>query len=489
MAIIKSAFEKRPIMEGESPQAFFEHVRGKYSFLLESSATYGGSGVGASGKGGSGAGAGQKSGSGEGRYSFLGWDPFMVLYCEKGVVHMEKLKDFSDFRKSTVRQMVDGNPLKVLSDIFTRMRFTGDLPFPFCGGAAGFLSYDYGCFFNGVSQQVFDDLEVPDFCLLFTDKLVAFDHEKGEVYLAAFAETEAAAGRKIAEMKVDLKKTPSIRGKGAIGKIESNLSAKSYREKIAKVKEYLTEGQTYQVNLSQRFAAECSFDGWAMYKALSKKSPAPFACYFDMDDYEIISSSPELLLRKRDEKLETWPIKGTVARGGTAREDSRSEKRLLSSKKDDAELSMIVDLARNDLGKVSEPGSVVVEGHREIMKLSHVIHTFSRVSGKMARGKDLFDAIGAVFPGGSITGCPKKRTMEIIDRLEDFRRGIYTGSAGYISFTGDADLNILIRSMLLKDGKIYFQAGGGIVIDSDAKGEYEETMNKVRAIFETLCKD
>jgi len=485
MAIIKSAFEKRPIGEGETPQSFFEHVRRKHAFLLESSR-----GVARPGPGRS---DGEHVANGEGavvgRYSFLGWDPFMVVSCEKGVVHMDNLKDFADFKKSAVRQMVDGEPMKVLRDIFSRLRFMGDFPFPFCGGSAGFLSYDYGCAFNGVNQKVFDDLELPDFCLLFTDKLVAFDHENSDVYFAGFAETETAAKRKIDEIGVDLERAPSIRGKGEIGRIESNLSAKSYREKIAKVKEYLAEGQTYQVNFSQRFSAECTFDGWSVYKNLSVKSPAPFSCYFDMGDYEIISSSPELLLRKRNEKLETWPIKGTIGRGGTAREDSRNEKRLLASEKDEAELSMIVDLSRNDLGKVSEPGSVVVDGHREIMKLSHVIHTYSRVSGKMARGKDLFDAIGAVFPGGSITGCPKKRTMEIIDRLEDFKRGVYTGSAGYISFAGDCDLNILIRTMLLKDGKIHFQAGGGIVIDSDAKGEYEETMDKVRAIIESLSKD
>ena len=187
--------------------------------------------------------------------------------------------------------------------------------------------------------------------------------------------------------------------------------------------------------------------------------------------------------------LESWPIKGTIPRGRDAREDARNAKRLTASEKDDAELSMIVDLVRNDLGRVSEPGSVKVEGHRELMKLSHVMHTYSRVSGKLARGKDLFDAIRSVFPGGSITGCPKKRTMEIIDKLEDFKRGIYTGSAGYISFSGDADLNILIRSILLKDGRIWFQAGGGIVIDSDAGKEYEESVDKARAIMETLNGD
>jgi len=413
----------------------------------------------------------------------------MVLYREKGAVYMEKLKDFSRWKKSPVRQIVDGDPLKTLREVFSGISYKGDFPFPFCGGAAGFMTYDFGCDFNGVSQQVFDDTALPDYCMIFTDKLVAFDHERGDVYFAGFAETEAEARRKVAEIGEDLKRAPEIRGKGEIGKIESNVSAKGYREKIQKIKEYLTQGQTYQVNFSQRFSAQSSLDGWAVFKALSKKSPAPFSCYFDYGDFEIVSSSPELLLRKREDKLETWPIKGTVARGSNSREDARRVKKLLASEKDEAELSMIVDLARNDLGRVSEAGSVKVESHREVMKLSHVIHTFSRVGGKIARDKDLFDAIRSVFPGGSITGCPKKRTMEIIDKLEDFKRGIYTGSAGYISFSGDADLNILIRSILLKDDKIYFQAGGGIVVDSDAGREYEESLDKVRGILETLGGD
>lgn len=484
MTVIRSAFEKRPVGEGETPQSFFEHVRGKYSFLLESGRPA------VSGRGGS-----DFIGS---RYSFIGWDPFMVLYSYKGDLHLEKLKDFSAFKKSPVGQIVDGDAMEVLREIFSGLSYKGDnrgkgdkgdFPFPFCGGAVGFMGYDFGCSFNGVAQGVFDDLELPDFCLLFTDKMVAFDHGTGEVRFAAFAESGTEARRKLGEIKADLTKEPSLRGKGEIGKIEPNLSSAAYREKVKEVKGYLTEGQTYQVNFSQRFSADCSLDGWAVYKALSQKSPAPFSCYFDYGDYEIVSSSPELLLRKRGEMLESWPIKGTIPRGRDAREDARNTKKLLASAKDEAELSMIVDLVRNDLGRVSEPGSVKVEGHRELMKLSHVIHTYSRVSGKLARGKDLFDAIKSVFPGGSITGCPKKRTMEIIDKLEDFKRGIYTGSAGYISFSGDADLNILIRSLLLKDGRVYFQAGGGIVIDSDAGKEYEESVDKARAIMETLNGD
>jgi len=476
MIFIRSVFEKRPLRSGESPQSFFEHVRGKYSFLLESGrmvmkdqkSEFGGRGVGE-------------------RYSYVGWDPFMVLYLEKGAVYLEKLKDFARWKKSPIRQILDGDAMKILRDIFSEFSYRGDFWFPFCGGAAGFITYDFGCALQNVEQGVFDDIALPDYCLMFVDKLVVVDHERGEVYLTAFAQTEVEALAKLAQIKEDLKRPLVIRGKGEIGKIESNLSAKVYREKIMKIKEYLRQGQTYQVNFSQRFSADSSLDGWAVFKALFKKSPAPFSCYFDYGDFEIVSASPELLLRKRKDHLETWPIKGTVARGANAREEARFVKRLLSSEKDEAELAMIVDLARNDLGRVCEAGSITVESHRELMKLSHVIHTFSRVSGKMARDKDVFDAIQSVFPGGSITGCPKKRTMEIIDKLEDFKRGIYTGSAGYISFSGDADLNILIRSILLKDNKIYFQAGGGIVIDSDAGKEYEESFNKARGILETLA--
>ena len=277
---------------------------------------------------------------------------------------------------------------------------------------------------------------------------------------------------------------------GSVGKISTNLGYEQYEKKLAKIKNYLEEGETYQVNFSQRFSADSTVDPWQIYKKLDDLNPAPHSCFFDFQYlkkvFQIISSSPELLLQKTASKIITKPIKGTIARAKNAADDQKNIKKLLDSKKDAAELVMIVDLERNDLGKVCEAGSVRVLAHRDVEKYARVSHTVSTIEGSLRHGKDFFDAFEAMFPGGSITGCPKKRTMQIIDKLEDFKRGVYTGSAGYVGFDGNASMNILIRTMLCKNNRIYYQAGGGIVIDSDARAEYEESLQKAKALTEVL---
>ena len=236
------------------------------------------------------------------------------------------------------------------------------------------------------------------------------------------------------------------------------------------------------MNFSQRFMADCSLDPWRVYLNLRRINPSPYGCYFDFDDYQIVSCSPELLCEKMGNLVRTRPIKGTVKRGKSTADDKKQIDKLLSSVKDQAELAMIVDLERNDLGKVCDFGTVKVIEHRKVEKYAHVIHTVSTIEGKLKAGKDFFDTFEAVFPGGSITGCPKTRTIEIIDRLEDFRRGIYTGSAGFIGFDGNAVMNILIRTVLFKCGKMYYQVGGGIVMDSVALDEYKETLDKAESL-------
>jgi para-aminobenzoate synthetase component 1 len=458
MPFLKLVFEKRKLQSGETPEVVFDHLQGRNSFLLQSVAG--------------------------GRYSYIGYDPLLVCTCHRGTVFVEK--------KRSLRQIIEGDPLEVLRGLFKQMQFRGKSPVPFFGGAAGFFSYDFGAKLVDVELKTFDDLSLPDFIFCFVDKVIAFDHQKNEIFFLATAETDLQARRKIEQIKNDLNAPVPLISSGEIGRLESNLSFAQYEKKIAEIKEYLQRGETYQVNFSQRFRVPCTLDSWQIYKRLSAKNPAPFSCYFDFDDFQIISSSPELLLRKKGSQVETWPIKGTVSKGANEKEDEFQIAALLASEKNQAELSMIVDLERNDLGKVCQIGSVKVESHREIQKLSHVIHTISRISGKLVSNKDFFDIFRALFPGGSITGCPKKRTMEIIDRLEDFRRGIYTGSAGFISFSGDSDMNILIRTMLKKRSNnssadmLYFQAGGGIVIDSDAKSEYEESLKKVEGLRASL---
>lgn len=462
MPHLKLSYIKRPLAKGESVSDIFEHVRDRSGFLLHSSSG--------------------------GRYSCVGYDPFAKIWSRNGVTQMVKLRDFADWKKSGSVQMFEGEPFRVLRDLTRHFQMNTASPVPFSCGVAGYLSYDFGVKLAGIEQKVFDDLELPDFVFFFVDKLFVVDHETSELYFVAAGATDSEAERKLEVLEKDLQSLPGVVSSGGVGKIFSHLTFEQYEQKFGAIRRHLQEGDTYQVNFSRRFSCECARDPWAIYKVLSVKNPAPYSCFFDFEDFQIMSSSPELLLSKSGSKLLTKPIKGTSARGKSAREDQENIERMLASPKEAAELSMIVDLERNDLGKVCRPGSVRVTAHREVEKYARVIHTVSTVEGTILQNKDFFDALAAVFPGGSITGCPKKRTMEIIDELEDFKRGIYTGSAGFAGFDGNGVMNILIRTMLLRNGKLYYQAGGGIVIDSDARAEYEETLQKARALEEVIRK-
>jgi len=472
MSFLKFAFAKRPLAQGETPLTLFERVRNRSAFSLNSLQSRGQ--------------------GGDGRYSFIGYDPFAKVWSKGGVTNLLKMKDFIDWKRSASasasasEQMFEDEPLEVLRKLVHHFSFNGKSPVPFCGGAAGFFSYDFGTKFADVEQKVFDDLELPDFMFFFVDTLIAVDHRTSELYFLALAPTDAEAKRKVKVMEKDFKSVPIFTQAGSVGKIVSNLTYEQYAKKLSQIRHYLEEGDTYQVNFSQRFSAECTRDPWEVYKSLSDMNPAPYGCFFDCDDFQIMSSSPELLFEKMDSRVVTKPIKGTVPRGKNPKEDGKNLQQLLASTKDTAELAMIVDMERNDLGKVCDPGSVKVVEHRAIEKYARVIHTVSIIEGKLLHNKDFFDLVEAMFPGGSITGCPKKRTMEIIDELEDFKRGVYTGSAGYIGFDGNGVLNILIRTMLLKDRKLYYQTGGGIVIDSEPRSEYEETLHKAQALTESL---
>lgn len=424
----------------------------------------------------------------DGRYTFIAYDPFAKVWSRRGVTSLLKLKSFCGWNKTAKEKIFEDGPLEVLRELARNFRFNGKPPVPFCGGLAGYFSYDFGARLMGIEQKAHDDLELPDFVFFFVDKVLAVDHERNELHLLCLAPTDMEAERHLEMMEDDLKSSRSVMSAGSVGEMSSNLTYPQYEQKIAAVKRHLTEGDTYQVNFSQRFSGECTMDAWAVYRKLSEVNPAPRACFFDCGDFQIISSSPELLFAKHALRLVTKPIKGTVRRGKNPEEDGRNVQKLLSSLKDEAELSMIVDLERNDLGKVCDAGSVRVTGHRQVERYARVIHTVSTVEGKLLHGKDFFDVLEAVFPGGSVTGCPKKRTMEIIDDLEDFQRGVYTGSAGYVGFDGNGEMNILIRTMLLKNGTIYFHSGGGIVADSDSTLEYEETLHKSEALNDALRK-
>ena len=478
------AFSKQKIPKDQKPSDFFERVRGKYAFLLNI-----------------------KENDYQ-HYTCIGYDPFLVLMAKNNLVTV------LNPRNSSSKQKIKTNsPLKFLRDFFLKYRVkntaevfsAGRGVSHFAGGAAGFFSYDFGVKMMGIKQKTIDDTSLPDFVFCFADKLIIFDHRKKELYFVGLGETPKDAENKVKQIKKDIERERKISSPGKTGILKSNMDFPQYKAKISAIKKLLYSGETYQVNFSQRFSGSCSANPWEIYKNIeqgnvrnlgrnqnrpsaSRRDSAipPYSCYFEFPDFQIVSASPELLFQKHGNIIETLPIKGTVPRGGNSIKDAKQIRKLLASEKDAAELAMIVDLERNDLGRVCKIGSVKVVNNRAIQKLSHVIHTFARIKGLLRDDKDIFDLIEALFPGGSITGCPKKRTVEIIDKLEDFKRGVYTGSAGFIGFNGDVYMNILIRTMLFKDKKVYFQVGGGIVADSNPKKEYEETLDKARGLFKAL---
>ncbi len=482
-----------------SPHALFEIFRSDYASLLHS------------GK--------------NGQYSILGLDPFLRI--------RSKNSDTEVFQNDTVTHY-SGDPLILLREKISEMApkfrrdFFADLPF--IGGAMGYFSYDFGVTFENIKQRVKDDLLTPDLFFVFPSKIFVFDHEKRQIYLLLYGQNRTALSQGLQAIEerlqsktddrydddlsidrtllrnfpvhynVDRRRRTHSKPLAQVASdvltrlqskhIESNLTFPQYLKKIGKIQEYLRKGETYQVNFSQRFCVDVDSDPFLIYKRISTLNPSPFQAYFEFPDIRIVSASPERLCRLylsgKQWIVETSPIKGTVLRGKTSQIDEENRLKLLHSLKDRAELDMIVDLARNDIGRVCVHGSVRVTDHRRTEEYSHVWHTVSDVSGILAPQHAFVDVIRSAFPGGSITGCPKKRTMEIIDELEDYKRGIYTGSCGYIGYDGAMDFNIMIRTIAFKDGKAYFQAGGGIVADSEAEKEYQETLHKAAAMRESI---
>jgi len=411
-----------------------------------------------------------------GRYSVLCWDPFRKITVGPDEVEVQELP-------SGATAVLEGNPFTILSGEFGRCRFNAPPGFdlPFAGGAVGYFSYDLRHRIEQLPRWCDYDVDIPLAILCFYDHALVFDHETDLTEWVALSGASALPplppGR-AADIPVGIEEVT----------LDSNFSRAEYIEALKRTKEYIAAGDIFQVNLSQRFAGECRADGLVIYERLRAINPAPFSAYMKYPDFEIISSSPERFLLVRGDSVTTRPIKGTrPRREGDEVFNSRMMEELKSSIKDHAELAMIVDLERNDLGRVCKYGTVRVAEHAVLETYPTVYHLVSTVQGQLYRQKhDEFSLIKAAFPGGSITGAPKIRAMEIIEELEPHARNIYTGSIGYVSFHGRMDLNIVIRTMLKKDDVVYMQFGGGIVADSDPEAEYEETLHKGKALFEAV---
>jgi para-aminobenzoate synthetase component 1 len=412
-----------------------------------------------------------------GRYSFLGAEPFSWLKVKSG-------ESFSRLREELEKY---------------RLRLTGNCP-PFLGGAVGYLAYDLSYVLEEkLKARPKAPSGIPDCLFGFYNTVVIIDHLQKRLYICAvgFPEKKYHLAKLLAES--NFKKMQRLLSevkprKDTAGKdrnllpteVKSNFKKDDYLSAIKKAKEYIRAGDIYQVNLSQQFLAKTDLPAPLVYERLRSLSPSCFGAYFDAGDHQVLSSSPERFLFTKDRVVTTRPMKGTRGRSPDNKKDRFLKAELLKSAKDKAELVMIVDLERNDLGRVCSYNSIRVPKLRELEKYNTVYQTTATVEGKMYKDKDRFDLLRACFPGGSVTGCPKIRAMQIIEELEPHRRSIYTGSLGYLSFSGNMGFNILIRTILKKGNELSFGVGGGIVADSDPEDEYQETLVKAKAMIDAI---
>ncbi len=421
---------------------------------------------------------------GLGRWSFLGFEPFLEFREREaeGVTVAEREP-----------QKLAGEPLVRLRECLRRFAAAPHPQIPFTGGAVGYLSYELCTAFDGIQRHATDDLALPRILLGFHDGVIAHDHATGRTLAVANPVHDRSAAEILAALEAAVAEAgarswaPVADASGGAEPV-SNLTRAEYLDRVRRVREYIAAGDVYQINLTQRFSAPFAGEPYALYRRLRAASPAAFAAYLNCGDFQVLSSSPETFLRIAGRDVETRPIKGTRRRGATPEEDGRRQAELLASEKDRAELLMIVDLERNDLGRVCEPGSVRVDelGHLETHPTVH--HLVATVRGRLRPECDVLDAVRAAFPGGSITGAPKIRAMQIIDELETVRRHVYTGAIGWLGFDGNCDLNIAIRTMLCGGGQVHYHVGGGVVWDSEPEAEFEETLDKGRAMRAALLK-
>ena len=475
-------YTELPLM---SPQHVYESIASPNSFLLESI----------------------KGPEKIARYSFVGAGPFLTIKIKNGSCNI--CRDGKEV-------LISRSPMKVIKDILTAYKAVKlkGLP-PFTGGAVGLISYDFVHYFERLPRTATDDLKIPDAHFMFVDTVIAVDRKLEKTFIMSCpGASEIVTGKsdrtndrgasyddaceKIVSLYGKIKRAstgPSARSyismpqgiKRVPVQIKHEMGKRAYMDIVQRAKEYIRAGDIFQANLSQRVSAHIGdISPWHIYSVLSSINPSPFAGYLDMGDYSIVSSSPERLVRVVGDKVETRPIAGTRPRGTDAEGDRQMRADLLLNEKERAEHIMLIDLERNDLGKIADYSTVGVDELMITEDYSHVIHIVSNIRGEVAGGKDCFDVIRATFPGGTITGVPKVRCMEIIDELEPVTRGPYTGSIGYISFNGDMDLNIIIRTFVIKNKTAYVQVGAGIVADSDPEREYYETLKKAEALIKTL---
>jgi anthranilate synthase component I len=425
------------------------------------------------------------------RYSFIGWDPFVVVRGKGDSVWIER-------QGEVIREQAHGfDKLRQLSQSFKTVSIP-ELP-PFLGGGVGYFAYDLVRQFEKLPYLAEDDLRLDDYQVMFFSTILAFDHLRHRIHII----TNIFNDRHVDDLEgkyqdallrieqIEKRLTmpislPSPATQSTIPEPVSNLSESVYYSNIEKAKQHIQAGDIFQVVLSQRFAMQIHCDPFDIYRALRFINPSPYMFFLRMDNLHFVGASPEMLVKVRNGRVEYGPIAGTRPRGSSQEEDARLSKELLADEKERAEHIMLVDLGRNDLGRVCNFGSVKVTDLMRIEKYSHVMHLVSSVEGELRKDLDCFHALESCLPAGTVSGAPKVRAMEIIEAMEPSRRGVYGGAVGYVDFSGNLDTCIALRTLMVKDGIAYIQAGGGIVADSDPRREREESINKASALIRAV---
>lgn len=446
-----------------TPVNIYYKLRGKYKFLLESASL---SNVGS-------------------RYSFMGSNPYMILSSRGKNITITKGNEIIE-RKGKILDYAEGHLLKEYDRL--------DLELPFIGGAIGYIGYDVIRQYETLPDNNHDELDLPETCLLFYKEFICFDHFKNTLVLIhnVFPEEDENYDSVVDKLSniesiINEENTNHKFIKASQNKeVISNYTKDDFCKIVNIAKKYITSGDIFQVVLSQRLKIRTSIDPFEVYRRLRRNNPSPYMFYIDFEGFELAGASPESLVKVKGSVVMTNPIAGTRPRGETAKEDQKLKEELLNDEKELAEHLMLVDLGRNDIGKISEFGSVKLDKFMEVEFFSHVMHICSKVSGTLKNGLNCFNALKSCLPVGTVSGAPKIRAMEIIDELENVRRGIYSGAIGYFSYGGDMDTCIAIRTIVFKEGFAYVQGGAGIVYDSVPEDEYAETLNKTMALREVL---
>ena len=460
-------------MDLETPLSFFKRLeRDRYSFLLES----------------------VEGSERWARYSFLGTSPHLVFKSRGNQVEIVE--------NGKLKKLVSEVPLDILQELLKDCRpvTVPGVP-PFFGGALGYVSYNAVEQFHEITNSKQDPLGMPEIFFVFVQTLVAFDNLKHTIKVIDNVEINekinlrrayAASVKRIRKVIASLQKKPrgieprDLNQSNGNRKFRSNLTQQGFENAVTRAKEYIKAGDVIQVVLCQRLETETSSDPFEIYRALRFINPSPYMFYLELEDLRVIGSSPETMVRLTGNTIELRPIAGTRRRGATPEEERALEDDLLADPKERAEHIMLVDLGRNDVGRVAEIGTVEVNELMAIERYSHVIHIVSNVRGKLATDKSAFDLFVSAFPAGTVSGAPKIRAMQIISELEPQKRGLYAGAIGYFGYNGNLDTCIVIRTILMKGKKVFITAGAGIVADSDPQLEYQETLNKARAMLKAV---